>query len=111
MARASGINSSPQRPPTDQPRLIVVGPEINGAGVGSLNGDHGNLSFEGLRGDDRRDVLLSLELEYKVDAFLDQHQITDSRICLTCILSYHTMITAGRLFVHHERGTKNDVER
>ena len=52
--------------------LKVINAEVGGVGVRNINGDEGNVSLAEDVGDARRDGLLNLKLEDKVNAFDDK---------------------------------------
>ncbi len=55
--------------PGQEPRLVVVGPEIGGAGMGNVDGDERDAGFQVLGGDLGSDGLVGLELDHEVDVF------------------------------------------
>jgi len=55
-----------------EPRLVVVGPEVGGAGVGNVDGNERDTGLEILGGDGRRHGLVRLELDDEVHSFADE---------------------------------------
>ena len=51
----------------DETRLVVVGAEVGGARMRHLDRDQRDVRFAVLRRDDRRDVLVGLELDDEID--------------------------------------------
>ena len=60
-------------PAADQPGLVVVGAEVGRARMRHLDRDQRNAGLAVLRRDDRRDVLVGLELDHEVDLLAHEH--------------------------------------
>ena len=66
-ARPMLLRPSPQVPPADEAGLVVVGAEVGRARMGNLDRDERDVRFAVLGGDDRRHVLVGLELDHQID--------------------------------------------
>ena len=62
----------PQMASCEQPGLVVVGPEVGGAGMGHVDGDERDASLHVRGGDGRRDGFVRLEFDDEIDAFANQ---------------------------------------
>src|SRR5204863_434094 len=67
LAVALLLRPPPEMAAADQPGLVVVRAEVGGAGVRHLERDERDPGLAVLGGDDRRDVLVGLELDDEID--------------------------------------------
>ena len=66
------LGPAPEVPAADQAGLVIVRAEVGGAGMRHLDRDQRDVRFAILRGHDRGDVLVGLELDDQVDLLAHQ---------------------------------------
>ena len=66
------LRPAPEMAAADQPGLVVVGAEVGRAGMRHFDRDQRDVGLAVLGGDDRRDVLVGLELDDEVDLLADE---------------------------------------